>query len=181
MATPIIHASAGILITSLYFLRVKDRDPILLYRLTMAGIIFACLPDIDLLYSYLLTGSVIALHFGITHTILFAIMVALMVRLLSGGSILKRTLLIFMLIFSHVIIDGLTGPERGFTESVGIKALAPFFNWALVSPFTLFKGVVHAEWFGYENMKTVLIDMLFFVFAFGFFLYARNNSINNNC
>lgn len=186
MATPIVHVSAGVIIASIYVFSVRNyrivegRD---FFSLMLPAMFLACLPDIDLIYSYLWTGRAADLHFGITHTIFFAALVALLFRALSSFSITKYTGLVFALVLSHVVIDGLTGPSVGHSDAVGIKALAPFSDDILVSPVTLFRGVSHTDWFTYENFKTVLNDLFFVPFAFLFFLgvkYTLRKKNENN-
>lgn len=176
MATPIVHVSAGVIIASIYFFstrEIRGIEPKEFCSLMLPAMFFACLPDIDLIYSYLLTGRVTDLHFGITHTFFFAAVVALLLKMLPSFSITKYSGLVFVLVLSHVVIDGLTGTLIGYSEAGGIKALAPFNDDVLVSPVTVFRGVSHAEWFTSENFKTVLSDLFFVPFAFLFFFSVK--------
>lgn len=155
MASPLAHGAIGIAVGVLSpWLMQLPFCKTVLQRL--AGCVFlACLPDIDIIFSLLVTGSLTALHFTFTHTAFFAMAVALVALMLAGRN---AAALVFLLVLSHVIVDGLTGPVLGFSNAVGIAAFAPLNSTILVSPVTLFRGVYHAQWISWHNVITVFSE-----------------------
>jgi membrane-bound metal-dependent hydrolase YbcI (DUF457 family) len=165
MATPVIHASIGIIISSAYLCFASRSTPYYSRKVLFAGAVLACLADIDILYSFIITGDPLKMHFGITHTLFFSLFIALLVRALSTW---RYSLWAFLLVFSHVLIDGLSGKELGFNPTHGVRLFAPFFNNRFSSEITLFHGVQHAKWFSALNMRNLFIDILIY-FPISFF------------
>lgn len=173
MATPIVHATAGVIIASGYLLLPRIGFKVNFYPYLMFAIVLACIPDIDLLYSFLLTGSVSTLHFGITHSVFFACSLGLIAWILGKQANNSYGLLVFFLVLSHVVIDGFTGPVKGFNSTVGLQPWLPFNDVVLVSPVTLFQGVEHKHWLSITNVRTLIKDMLYVPFAALFVCWVR--------
>jgi inner membrane protein len=134
MASPLLHSYAGFL-----FFKMRKRVdlPRNFWKSLLGIIVLANLPDIDLLPTLL--GFPIR-HGVYTHNLVFAFLVGIIV-----GSWEKRRFsfgfLTFLLVFSHLVIDFMTGPHLGFLKSEGIPWSYPFYGERLSSPVTIFLGV----------------------------------------
>jgi membrane-bound metal-dependent hydrolase YbcI (DUF457 family) len=159
MATPIVHAGLGIIAVSIPLLYRSDRDLRSTIGLLALGAIGACLPDADLLVSYVLTGDVRTYHFGVSHSYFFAILIAGFAALKFGWSGFAWA---FLLVGSHVVVDSLTGPLLGASDSVGIRSMWPLTDSVFHSPLTLFLGVDHNDWLSSRNLRVVVHDLLLF-------------------
>jgi membrane-bound metal-dependent hydrolase YbcI (DUF457 family) len=131
------------------------------------SVFFACLPDVDMLFSLIFTGSIGTWHWGITHTLGFALsMAALSLLVVAPQRRLRIAALVFTATFSHVVIDWFTGPEAGWLPSLGLKGISPFYNEAISMPVTLFQGIQHRDgwtgWFSAENLSVALHELILF-------------------
>ncbi|HQT00506.1 MAG: hypothetical protein B7Y26_09250 [Hydrogenophilales bacterium 16-64-46] len=131
--------------------------------LLFAGL--ANLPDIDMLFSYLLTGHVLSYHGGVTHSLAFALLVALGVasRVQSG----RRSvfLLAGLVVASHSLIDSFTGAQLGWHPTRGMPLLWPFSDERFAMPVTLFPGPRHDtlnRLLDIHNLKVMAYELLFF-------------------
>lgn len=159
MATPIVHAGLAVIAVSVPFLTTVQYNKSRYLQYALAAAFLACLPDFDLLTSYLWAGDVRAFHFGISHSYFFAVVVALVSRLFLPARLVWWVL---ALVASHVVIDSLTGKTLGWHGAVEIYPWQPFTHAPMVSPVTLFRGVQHAHWFGQYNFQVVGWDMLLY-------------------
>lgn len=159
MATPIVHAGLGVIAVSVPLLCRSRHDLRSTIGLLVCGALGACLPDADLLVSYLLTGDVRTYHFGVSHSYFFAILMAGIAALKFGRAGFVWALL---LVGSHVVVDSLTGPRLGVSNSVGIRSMWPLTNSVFHSPLTLFLGVEHNNWLSSRNLRVVAHDLLLF-------------------
>ena len=174
MATPIVHASLGVMLVSLPYLIKKNKTSEVGFgKILIIAIVFACLPDIDLIYSYLLTGNVSTYHFGITHTIFFAACVFAICLFKFDKNV---SIGLSLLVLSHVLVDSLTGSVIGLNQAVGIQPFLPFNDVSVYAPITLFQGVNHDSWLSHENIKHAVIDCVVYLpIAFVFAYFARLN------
>lgn len=107
MPTPISHAAVG------YALGVwGQRVPI--RRVSIAAAACAALPDIDLLFYPFVA------HRGITHSLVFAFIVAIVATAVFFSLSRSIVIVLFLALLSHSGLDALS------TYSVGIQFLAPF-------------------------------------------------------
>jgi membrane-bound metal-dependent hydrolase YbcI (DUF457 family) len=167
MATPIAHSLAGI--ACLELVRAARSKPGL--ELTPATLLLAasaaCLPDFDLIPSHLLTGNLARLHGGPTHSLCFALLTGLVAHALlrRSRSRLELALVVTLAVASHTLIDLLTGPALGLTQSYGTPALWPLVGERLSLPVTLFMGVKHGSvsiWFTWVNLRVALLEIAMF-------------------
>lgn len=178
MATPIVHASVGVVLVSLPFLvsKVKYED-FDFGKILILAVFFACLPDIDLLYSYLLTGDITTYHFGVTHTIFFPLLV-MSLCLFRFDKVISFW--IFLLVLSHVIVDAFTGDAIGMNHAGNIKLFLPFSEVNLSAPITLFQGVNHESWLSQANINNAFLDcMVYLPLAFVFAYFAQLSNEKN--
>ncbi|RDV27504.1 metal-dependent hydrolase [Alteromonas aestuariivivens] len=156
MATPLVHACVGVTLVAIPLLTNKQHFNLPMPKVIAGSILFACLPDLDLIYSYLLTGDAIRLHFKHTHTLVFSLISGWLVWWFTNT---KLALAATLLVLSHVIVDGLTGPELGFYSTPGVPAFLPFSQLPVSFPMTLFHGVEHDNWFSQNNLINAVYDI----------------------
>jgi membrane-bound metal-dependent hydrolase YbcI (DUF457 family) len=101
----------------------------------------------DMLVSLLVLSDHKLLHGGITHTFVFAGLLAVLVWLVGRirGESLAIAVSGFFLVASHVLVDWFTGPHWGLYPSHGLALFWPFNDTPFQTPVTLFKGVVHGD------------------------------------
>jgi hypothetical protein len=169
MATPIAHAIVGMTCLSVtHIIWPRCVIPIRISSLFVFAVL-GCLPDIDLVFSYLLMGSHLVLHSGPTHSFFFAFIIAVILCLLAphaSGQQLKIGAMIGFAVASHVIIDWFSGRQIGFFYSHKLAPFWPFFKESLSLPITLFKGVTHGGFdvtFSWLNIKLVIYELLLFL------------------
>jgi inner membrane protein len=151
-------------------------------RAAIIFIVLSNLPDIDFLISWVLTGDPNNLHFGWTHTLVFALIVATVAGLWGklGAGHWRSGLFSLAAVGSHTVVDFFTGPNWGFSSSYGIPWLAPLVMDRFRSPLTLFVGTKHQSleqllslhnliWAAYEMI--VLAPILLILY------YLRNKAL----
>ncbi|HVJ13953.1 MAG TPA: metal-dependent hydrolase [Polyangiaceae bacterium] len=168
MATPIAHSLAGLCCLGL--VRVaRSKDQVALTPATMLlAACAACLPDLDLVPSHLLTGNLARLHSGPTHSLGFAVLAAAVAYAVLWRSRhrLDLALVVALSVASHALIDLFTGPHLGASRSYGVPLLWPLVTDRLALPLTLFMGVKHGSvsiWFTWVNLRVALLEVLMFV------------------
>ena len=181
MATPIVHASMGLIITSsaIMVLNVepwfRDDKQWKMYSATIVfSTLFSCLPDLDLLFSYITTGDVRTYHFGITHSFFFCFIVWAAIR---AGFNPKLSNLALVLLLSHVLVDSFTGEAFGMSKTSGIQFLLPFSSQVFVFDFTIFPGIDHSDWWLPDNVLRIFFDIIIFApMALAYTRVAINHS-----
>ena len=138
--------------------------------------LLANLPDVDMLASYALTGNVLSYHGGMTHTLAFAMLIAGVLvfarewgNRVSGNKISGNRIFAYGLfvaaIFSHDLIDSLTGAELGWHATRGMPLFWPLYEDRMSSPLTLFPGPQHDSWdrlFNVHNLWVMLYEIVVF-------------------
>ncbi len=159
MATPVVHACIGVMILAIPIARgwIDFRKPMGLW--VFLAMLMACLPDFDIVPSYLLFGDV-RWHYKHTHSLMFCLLAGVVIALIWGR---KPALLSTALIGSHLLIDALTGLTPGVNASYGIPALLPFTREQFGFPVTLFQGVYHDNWLSERNIRNALIDLAIYL------------------
>lgn len=166
MATLIGHGLAGLIVLAGARLLAPRRSPVPITVTAAVGVAaLACLPDVDLLVSYLATGSALTWHATATHTFFFAFAAAALIAAAPPwrGRRVAAFLLLFAALASHVLVDLLTGPQVGLTPSRGLAAGWPVSHEVWRMPLTVFRGVVHgglAAWLSPRNLTTALTELL---------------------
>lgn len=175
MATPLVHACVGVVLIAVPLLTNNRHFNLPLSRVIVGSILFACLPDLDLLYSYFLTGDATRLHFRHTHTLMFSVLTGMAVWWMTNT---KLAVVATLLVLSHVVVDGLTGPEIGFFDTPGVPAFLPFSRVPVSFPLTLFHGVEHNDWFSRTNIINAVYDILIYapILAFTCWCLAKKKS-----
>jgi membrane-bound metal-dependent hydrolase YbcI (DUF457 family) len=168
MATPIAHALAGIMCTSLLCIARPEirawRKPSV-FALAAAA---ACVPDLDIAVGLALAGDPSVYHSRATHSLVFALFVGVLTLLLVRPREARWPLatLSTLATASHALIDLSTGPEPGRSTSYGTLLFWPFYSERVRLPFTVFRGVRHGDlsvWFSWHNMQTLLVELVTFI------------------
>ena len=121
MCSPVGHSLFGLII---YYLTNKKFNIIKYWKIPLIFIILSNLPDIDLLP--MLWGNMDlanSWHHIYTHTIGFSIIVSLLFFLVLQKDRIKISIIVFLLIFSHIILDFLTIDSR---YPFGVMLFWPF-------------------------------------------------------
>jgi len=162
MATSVAHGLIGI---STYcamasVLPARYRLPVD-YKALLLAAVAANIPDLDMLVSLVFFSDHKMLHGGLTHSIAFAGLVALLLWLVGRGRTAPVIALTgFFLVLSHVLVDWLTGPQWGWHPSHGVPLFWPFSEAMVNAPVTLFKGVIHDDLLP-GALYTALWELLF--------------------
>ena len=150
MPLPIAHAFVGASVV------VASRSKITIHdwkALAFAGSI-AIFPDFDFLLTWFVDGDQ-SWHRGFTHSIAFAIIVAVLAAFLAGGSFLRNSMVYGAAILSHSVADVLTTTS----SQGGVELFWPFWNermrFGLFDyPFTF---VPHPE---YQSWTLITLSIL---------------------
>ena len=168
MASPVGHSLIGFSLFLWASPRLKTGlvSHVALFRNKLiAFIILAILPDLDFLFSWMISGDPNRYHRNWTHSLLFAIITAgvfaFIVRI--DPDIKKNGFFGFLAVGSHSVIDFFTGPTLGVTPSYGIPWLIPFSTEQLISPVTIFVGPHHQNFeqlFSFHNWWWAFVEAL---------------------
>ncbi len=168
MASTVGHALCGVTI----LLATAAAKPQLGLRVDWKTLVLftalANLPDIDLLIGYSVARNPHLFHSGPTHSLVFALLMGTLVSAFPMRSLSRLTAIAVFtaIIFSHDLIDSLTGPVVGMHETHGMPIFWPFSEYRLSMPVTVFPGPDHATWkrlISLYNLKVILIETLIFV------------------
>ncbi len=177
MPSPVGHTLFGL---GLYILWCKN---ILIcfkrWMLTLWVIVCANLPDFDL-FAGLFTGELSRYHQGYTHTLGFALFVGLVVfgilKIIKIKDVLSISLLSFVLVFFHVLMDSCNFDSR---FPIGVMLFWPFSNHYF-NPIQIFYPVPHSE--PGDVFSAVFMDavgreliLLFIPFVIIIFFKVRKN------
>lgn len=139
-------------------------------RIALVSLILANLPDMDYVFGFLI-GRPNAFHRGWTHSLVFALGVAVLFGafryVMSGKVEIRSPLIVFGLISSHLVVDLLT---LDVSDPVGIPVFWPFSSDHFASPVVLFrdvhKGVTNRMFFSVlfttHNLITIGSEFLIF-------------------
>jgi membrane-bound metal-dependent hydrolase YbcI (DUF457 family) len=159
MPSPIAHGS----LTMLALPALGSAPSGRLRRVLLTGLVlFACVaPDMDILVGLLSTGDGFADHGHRSHSLLlapgFGVMFAALARAIGWRGTLVRAWAVGTLLYAlHVVMDLLTIGSRG----VGL--LWPIVPERIASPFGVFVGVEHGEWWLWrEHLLTLANESVF--------------------
>lgn len=148
MATTVAHGLIGVMFyCAVRPLNTKEKKlPLTIGMLVLAAFV-ANVPDLDMIVSLLLYADHRTLHGGVSHSLSFAMTGALVIWLVARNTYHRTQLsiVIALLLSSHVLVDFLTGPKIGYYPSTGTPAFWPLIEGRLHSHVTLFKGVEHSQ------------------------------------
>lgn len=106
-------------------------------------LVFLCLPDVDILVSWIISGEPFRYHGGPSHSLLLAPLAGVLFAVLTGKlcdcSSGRRWVVGTCLYGSHVLMDALT---RGR----GVAMWWPLSDERIVAGWTPFYGVRHSQW-----------------------------------
>lgn len=127
-------------------------------RLLILAIISAILPDIDVVGFYMGIPYEAPLgHRGFTHSIIFALLWAIIVALVFGKKQkTKFLIIIFLATLSHSILDALTDGGRGVGFFIPFDDTRHFFNYRpiVVSPIGI------KRFFSAWGLKVILSELV---------------------
>ena len=173
MASPYGHALAGLGLFNLCYPRwsASRKKTGLIYGLVILG---ACCPDLDFLPG-VLVGNPSRFHHGPYHSLGMAIGFSLIAGVLiaiRGKKVpwVKATGFVFVLIFSHLILDFMT---EDLNPPYGFPLFWPFSGTYHISPWTILPHVERnfynpAIWD--QIVRVVIMESLFFL---PFFILSR--------
>ena len=143
MASLFGHAAAGLAISNVFRLKSNFTTPML-----VVGIVLSLLPDADMLGFYLgVPYESMWGHRGISHSILLAVLIAIILAFFMGKSkkqVGALTLFFFLSMFTHSLLDALT------TGGEGVAFFAPFNNTRYFLPWQ----VIKVSPFGIDNFMS---------------------------
>ena len=163
MCTPIGHSIAGCSIVSGQQGRTGPARWILLIAIIMAS----NLPDIDFVFGYI-AGNPNLYHHLWTHSLFFMLMSGVIFgiayRVLEGKGGFKAGLVVCCIVFSHLVLDFITGDS---STPYGMQLFWPVSRDFFISPITLFRDVSKASssqaflgsLFCWHNAWTVLLEV----------------------
>lgn len=140
-------------------------------RRVAGAVALANLPDVDMVWSWVATGDPNVYHGWITHSLVVAGVVALVVaRAWAPWSYWRGVWFSFLLIGAHDLIDASASQSLGWHTGEGTALYAPLIDGKWASPFTLFYGVRHKD---LEQLisRTNLWHLLFEITVFGGFAF----------
>lgn len=166
MATPLGHSLLGLGLSRLPGAHRVVGQP---WRWYAFAILAANAPDLDLLPG-LLVGDINRFHQGPSHSLLAALVFALLVAVATGRSVGRLRLATgsTLLYVSHLVLDFLTRDGRA---PYGQPLLWPLTDAHFISPWTPFGGVLHADpgdpvslflsqLFSWHNARVALLEIL---------------------
>lgn len=180
MATTVGHALVG-LDCLLIYRAMNPGKTVKLGVLSVLGMMFfANAPDLDILVSAFFSDDHLRYHGQQSHSpfymLIFSLMMAFVLlktplRSFTNYSLGKQSYktvfsLVFMALFSHAVLDLLTGPLRGLHNSFGTPILAPFWPDRISSPVTLLIGPHHDtadRFFDWYNVWVVCSELMIFI------------------
>ncbi len=170
MASPAGHALMG---AAIYFSSVSPLEYAKRYRWGMFLVIVSVLPDIDFLpFLWGDTSLANAWHQQATHSITFAaaatIAIVGIARLLKVKVPATMTLLIFLTMIAHILIDVLNDDT---SPPCGPLVFWPFSAFHLQSPIRIFYYVSRTAFPSFINVKNAAVVLREVVF-FGFLITA---------
>ena len=137
MPSPVAHSLAGIALGETKDNTFTTKDRFLFYTL---AIFFALFPDLDFIPGYF-RGNPNLYHHGISHSIGFGVMVALLFGWTFSKflhSTWKGVLFVFLLYLSHLLLDYLTVDTR---PPIGEPLFWPLWDRYIISPVLIFSDV----------------------------------------
>lgn len=173
MPTPIGHIATGALLFA-----AGERSWRRHSLLAAAVLLFALLPDIDLLVGLLLAGNANAWHHQATHSLLFVVAAGA-----CGGWMLgEKGRYAPLLIAAGMLHLGLDLLAKDTTAPFGAPLFWPFWSGYLISPLQIFSDVHRSgeaasflpSLFNVHNLRTIGIEMLVMLPCWGaWFLHHR--------
>lgn len=141
MPSPLAHAVSGYALSELFPAKSNPRNPQKRYHWeTFAAVFLAIAADLDFL-PQLITGE--RFHRGLTHTLIFAVGLSLIVGLWGrrwGKSSAKKLAVWTLIIYgSHLLLDVFTA------GGLGVQLFSPFSDIYIKSSLPLFPAVHHSR------------------------------------
>lgn len=139
MPLPLGHTAAGLAIHDVY---AKGRSTLSLWKTLALVIVLTNLPDIDVLVGLIVHGNGNFFHRGPTHSLLFALVIALLASNVwrRWSRIPKLNFLFcFLLLLSHVVADAvLTSSPVSFWWPLELHLSTGYSGWREVIQSVLF-------------------------------------------
>eukprot|EP00456_Euglypha_rotunda_P057650 TRINITY_DN47724_c0_g1_i2.p1 TRINITY_DN47724_c0_g1~~TRINITY_DN47724_c0_g1_i2.p1 ORF type:complete len:177 (-),score=35.06 TRINITY_DN47724_c0_g1_i2:181-711(-) len=140
-------------------------------------LVAANLPDVDLLVG-LAFGNFGRFHGGPTHSLLFASAAVLVAAVVLPATYRRMLPWLAIAVFSHLLIDMLSGSVLGWSQSYGTRLLWPFDDDRIRAPFSLFLGVENStggNLLTAHNVFVVCVEVVSFLpLLLGFWWLARS-------
>ncbi len=118
-------------------------------------------PDLDFIPGIFL-GDANRFHHGISHTLGFSLLFALMMYAIPRFRTKKDFTIFFLLYFTHVVIDFLSGDPR---SPFGVMLFWPFTQEYFISSFSLFSDIHHlflSDLFDSHNIRAIVREIMIF-------------------
>lgn len=167
MATTLGHALCGVSCLMVVVALRKSSMPRFTSPYIFGFSVLANLPDIDYIAGFILASDPNRYHYGATHSLIFPIVSGLIACAFFLKSIIlfDRWIILSATIFSHILIDFLTGPIQGGYPSYGLQLLWPLSTMRNAAPVTIFQGPHHQtmnDLFSAFNLWVVVKEVLIF-------------------
>lgn len=158
MCSPVGHSLAGY---ALYLACNKNCKLIGDWKKIILYFFAANAPDLDFIPGIFL-GDANRFHHGISHTLGFSLLFALVMYAIPRFRTKKDFTIFFLLYLTHVVIDFLTA-DAGFPS--GVMLFWPFTQKYFISSFSLFSDIHHlflSDLFDLHNIRAIVREIIIF-------------------
>ena len=159
MATPVGHSLVGYL---LYLTFYKDYRLFKNWKIITLYVFTANAPDLDFIPGIFI-GDANRFHHGISHTLAFSLLFALIMYMIPRFRTRKDFIIFFLLYFAHVAIDFFTADTGA---PFGIMLFWPFTQRHFISFYSLFSDIHHltlSDLFDLHNIKAIAWETAVFL------------------
>lgn len=158
MATPVGHSLLGYV---LYLTSYKDYRLFKNWKIIALYVFAANAPDLDFIPGIFI-GNANRFHHGISHTLGFSLLFALIMYMIPRFRTRKDFAIFFSLYFGHVVIDFFTADT---SAPFGIMLFWPFTKRYFISSYSLFSDIHHltlSDLFDLHNVKAIVWEAVVF-------------------
>jgi len=169
MCSPVGHSLAGYALYQVCHGKGKlARD----WRRIVLYVFAANAADLDFIPGIFL-GDANRFHHGISHTLGFSLLFALIMYMVSRFRTKKDFAIFFSLYFGHVVIDFLTADS---STPFGVMLFWPFRQRYFISSFSLFSDIHHlflSDLFDLHNIRALVWEAVLFLSIIALLTFVR--------
>lgn len=129
-------------------------------------------PDLDFIPGIFL-GDANRFHHGISHTLGFSLLFALIMYMMPRFRTKKDFAIFFSLYFSHIVIDFLSADS---SSPFGVMLFWPFRQKYFISSFSLFSDIHHlflSDLFDLHNIRAMVWETVLFLSIIALLTFVR--------